>query len=528
MFKIFSISLSLLFALHLTADSGIASDNAPDAAVPAKASAPGSREKALSLFIDALLEKDPDKQCVQLLEVIAADPENAKAPLEAFATVFPKAKEQSARLNDFNKLLAAHPANPLLVLKGAEMNRLCGAPIAQLMKFFAPLLAQKPARLINDPHWSWAFSCYFLNYSAAGMLYSGDHAKLLELFDAWSTAPFPHDLAAFLTIAPKCHTAAARSFCAGNDTLGAAFEKRFNAAVTGIKKSESTIQNQQQALSILTFYRQFGKELKSEEPRFAREFYQRTRSADANIIRMNVAVACGDLELFEQAAAELQLTNPRFDTTEQRFKTLVSGGKYEEARKELERLPEKQHFDLLKLLYVKQKNWSQLYTLLTDRFSKGAPADAASAALLLSVAEKKHSIAIYRQAMQLLKPHLTIPAIANAAGYVGAVLGQDLEQGYRLLLSALKAEPDNFAYLDSIAWVCFKLKRYDEAEKWITKAIAAATPHEGIAVILEHAGDIAAARGKDPGRYYTLALKYASFDDEFEKEAVIKKLKALK
>ena len=528
MFKIFSLSLSLLFALHLTADSGIASDTAPDAAVPAKASAPGAREKALALFIDALLEKDSDKQCLQLLKVIAADPENAKAPVEAFLTAFKKAKEKTAHLDAFNKLWEAHPVNPLLALKGAEINSLCGMPIEERMKRLAPLLAQKPARLLNDPHWAWDFSCYLLAHGALGMLHSGDYAKLLELFDTWSTAPFPHDLAAFLMIAPNCHAAAARAFCAGKDTLGIALEKRFNAAVTGIRKCENAVRYQLQAQEILSFYNKFSKVMKSEELRFAREFHLRTRSAAANLSRMTAAVSCGDLELFDQAAAEIHLSNPRFDATELRFKTLVSGGKYEEARKELARLPEKHHFELLKYLYIKQKNWSQLYTLLNDHFSKGAPADAASAALLLSVAEKKHSVPIYRQAMQLLKPHLTLPPIANAAGYVGAVLDQDLEQGRQLLLSALKAEPDNSAYLDSIAWICFKQKRYEEAEKWIARAIAAAIPWEGVAVILEHAGDIAAARGKDPKRYYTLALKYASFDDEFEKEAVIKKLKALK
>ena len=528
MFKIFSISLSLLFALHLTADSGIASDTAPDAAVPAKAASPSSREKALALFIDALLEKNSDRQCVQLLKVIAADPENAQAPVEAFFTAFKKAKQKAAHLSAFNKLWEAHPVNPLLAVRGAELNRLCGTPIAQRMKRLAPLLALKPAQLIKDPSWSWDFTCYLLTHSAVGMLYSGNYSGLLALFDSWSAAPSPHDLAALLMIGPGCHTAAARTFCAGNDTLGAAFEKRFNAAVSGIRKSESAVKYQQQALNILVFYNQFAKVMKKDELRFANAFHLRTRSRDANIARMTAAVNCGDLEVFNQAAAEIHLTNPRYDATELRFKTLVNGGKYEAARKELARLPEKHHFELLQFMYVKQKNWSQLYTLLTDRFNKGAPADAANAALLLSVAEKKHSVPIYRQAMQLLKPHLHLPPIANAAGYVGAVLDQDLEQGRKLLLSALKAEPDNFAYLDSIAWICFKQKRYAEAEKWISKAIAAATPREGMAVILEHAGDIAAARGKDPKRYYTLALKYASFDEEFEKEAVIKKLKALK
>ena len=62
----------------------------------------------------------------------------------------------------------------------------------------------------------------------------------------------------------------------------------------------------------------------------------------------------------------------------------------------------------------------------------------------------------------------------------------------------------------------------------LTEALKHCNPKEGISVILEHAGDIAAALKKDPRRYYDLALKYAPFDEEFEPAAVQKKLKQLK
>ena len=84
------------------------------------------------------------------------------------------------------------------------------------------------------------------------------------------------------------------------------------------------------------------------------------------------------------------------------------------------------------------------------------------------------------------------------------------------------------AYLDSMAWICFKQKRYAEAEKWIRKALVAATPAAGIAVILDHAGDIAAARGKNPRTFYELAVKYAPFDTECDVADITRKLKALK
>ena len=112
-------------------------------------------------------------------------------------------------------------------------------------------------------------------------------------------------------------------------------------------------------------------------------------------------------------------------------------------------------------------------------------------------------------------------------GYIGAVLETDLEDCRKYLRNALRKEPKNYAFLDSMAWISFNQKRYADAEKWISKALASVDTFDGVAVLLEHAGDIAAARGQDPRVWYQLSLKYAPFDEDFSKEAVLKKIKAL-
>ena len=89
MSKFFLLFLSLPLALTLSGASGIASDTSAPDAVSKAVVPPGSREKNLSLFIDALLEKDPDIQCKKLLEVVAADPANAETPLKAFFSLIP-------------------------------------------------------------------------------------------------------------------------------------------------------------------------------------------------------------------------------------------------------------------------------------------------------------------------------------------------------------------------------------------------------------------------------------------------------
>ena len=108
------------------------------------------------------------------------------------------------------------------------------------------------------------------------------------------------------------------------------------------------------------------------------------------------------------------------------------------------------------------------------------------------------------------------------------ILDEDLPECRKLVSYALSKEPENIAYLDSMAWIAYKQGKFQEAEKWIRKALERITPTEGVAVIFEHAGDIALALKKDPVPWYKASLKYAPFDSEFDKASVLKKMKAVK
>ena len=70
----------------------------------------------------------------------------------------------------------------------------------------------------------------------------------------------------------------------------------------------------------------------------------------------------------------------------------------------------------------------------------------------------------------------------------------------------------------------------DEAEKYILRSLEQVNPDSGIGVILEHAGDIAAARGKtaEAELFYRRSLRLGKDDPGFEPEAVEKKLELLK
>jgi tetratricopeptide (TPR) repeat protein len=68
---------------------------------------------------------------------------------------------------------------------------------------------------------------------------------------------------------------------------------------------------------------------------------------------------------------------------------------------------------------------------------------------------------------------------------------QKLDEARELIDKALKAEPKNAAYLDSMAWVLFKQKHPKEALPYALKA--AELSDQPDATLYDHIGDIYAA-----------------------------------
>ena len=59
----------------------------------------------------------------------------------------------------------------------------------------------------------------------------------------------------------------------------------------------------------------------------------------------------------------------------------------------------------------------------------------------------------------------------NFLGYLYADLDMNLDEAYSFIDKALKNEPDSAAYIDSMAWVLYRLKRYKEAYNYQKKAL---------------------------------------------------------
>jgi tetratricopeptide (TPR) repeat protein len=89
------------------------------------------------------------------------------------------------------------------------------------------------------------------------------------------------------------------------------------------------------------------------------------------------------------------------------------------------------------------------------------------------------------------------PDFAEAQNYLGYMLaehGEKLSHARDLIEKALKTEPKNSAYLDSMGWVLFKLNQPKQALDYILKAIQLS--EEQNATEYDHLGDIYAALGQ--------------------------------
>ncbi|MDK1032568.1 MAG: hypothetical protein QGD94_11210, partial [Planctomycetia bacterium] len=76
----------------------------------------------------------------------------------------------------------------------------------------------------------------------------------------------------------------------------------------------------------------------------------------------------------------------------------------------------------------------------------------------------------------------------NDLGYIWAERGVNLKKAEKMIRLAVKADPENPAYLDSLGWVLYKKGKFAKAAKWLGAA-AKAAPHLDN-VIWEHLGDV--------------------------------------
>ncbi|MBI2191174.1 MAG: tetratricopeptide repeat protein [Planctomycetes bacterium] len=112
------------------------------------------------------------------------------------------------------------------------------------------------------------------------------------------------------------------------------------------------------------------------------------------------------------------------------------------------------------------------------------------------------------------------PRVNNHLGYFLAEKGRNLEEAAVLIQNALRAEPRNWAYLDSLGWVYFRQGRTADALEKLQEAI---TIHED-SVLRAHLGDVFQALN-EPEKAVGQWRRALELDPRFEK--VRQKLEAL-
>ena len=116
----------------------------------------------------------------------------------------------------------------------------------------------------------------------------------------------------------------------------------------------------------------------------------------------------------------------------------------------------------------------------------------------------------------------------NFLGYLWADHNKNLDQAEKLIQKALDEESANPAYLDSMAWVLYKKKDYENALDYIEESIENSEDPIPDSVITDHAGDIHAALGnkKEALKYWEIALETYSTDTDSEE--ISKKINQMK
>lgn len=100
------------------------------------------------------------------------------------------------------------------------------------------------------------------------------------------------------------------------------------------------------------------------------------------------------------------------------------------------------------------------------------------------------------------------PVVCNFLGYVLADHNRKLEEAESLIRLAVSKQPENAAFLDSLAWVYYRQEKYNKALTEINKALR--QPEQPAdPTIFDHAGDIYIANGYGitAARYWWEALR---------------------
>lgn len=117
------------------------------------------------------------------------------------------------------------------------------------------------------------------------------------------------------------------------------------------------------------------------------------------------------------------------------------------------------------------------------------------AAALERLGRHGEAVAEFRRLLE--REPSSAPAL-NYLGYLWIDRGENLEEALAMVHEAVRLDPDNGAYVDSLGWGLFRLGRTEESVRTLERA-ARLLPRD--ATVLEHLGDARAAAGDADGAH---------------------------
>lgn len=218
---------------------------------------------------------------------------------------------------------------------------------------------------------------------------------------------------------------------------------------------------------------------------------------DAYLVQANLTARRFDrAEAVARAVLDRNPNQPRM--VRLRAQALLKGGKAAEANKLMEdgvaKFPTSREFVVgLADLYADQKRTDDAVRML-EQARKIFGDDQALAMRLANVYETGGRIADAERELRTLMAADPLNADAlNSLSYLLAQHGLKLPEAVELAQRALKIEPDNPAFLDTLGWALFKQGRTEEAASAIEKSAAMLS---GNSAIQDHHGDVLAKRGR--------------------------------
>ncbi len=138
-------------------------------------------------------------------------------------------------------------------------------------------------------------------------------------------------------------------------------------------------------------------------------------------------------------------------------------------------------------MYSESNRGAQAVKLLQDAQGK-FPGETSISFELAAVLEKQkrygEAEVVFRQVLMRDPEHA--PTL-NYLGYMLAERGVRLDESVELIQRALKSQPDNGSYLDSLGWAYFKGGKFDLAEEHLKRAAAQLATNS---VVQDHYGDV--------------------------------------